>query len=322
MKHSTHSLVKQRIIRNPLLRKLVAQLSGHKCAFPGCTQDLLIDDLFIGEIASIEALAAGGPRYNETADANILVSPENYLLLCPNHHRIVDRQPNVYTAPWLKKARADHLKTIQAALNGGEEKRTFTLPSSVELSLSDALQVWRESQENCSEEFWQELFERCPAVISQLFPRAMIKLGSKCFVGGKSLHNSGGNLVDFVYANPSTNNVVLIEIKTPGTKLIGKKYRQNSYSISDELSGSVVQVLNYRDSLIKEYFALSKGEEVIPFNAFSPKCVVVAGHVERELTTPCKRKSFELFRSELSGTEVVGYDELFEKVLCVLEVAK
>jgi hypothetical protein len=150
----------------------------------------------------------------------------------------------------------------------------------------------------------------------------MVQFGSKCYVGGKVVQNDNGNLVDFVYANPSTNNVVLVEIKTPVTPLIGKKYRQNAYAMSDELSGGVVQVLNYRDSLIKEYYSLSKFDDEAPFNAFSPKCVLIAGNVQNELVTLVKRKSFELFRGELAGVDIVGYDELFEKIQCVIDVAK
>jgi hypothetical protein len=304
------------------LRKSIAESNAYKCAFPGCTQELLIDEAFIGEIASIEALNSNGPRYNAKTDNSVLNSEENYLLLCPNHHRIIDRQPEIYTAEWLKKARADHLGKIKSILNGGNSAQKFSLASQIELSLSDAMQVWKGENDNNVEEFWQELFDRCPSVISQMFPRSMIKYGSKCYVGGKSIQNTHGNLVDFVYASTSTNNIVLVEIKTPTTALIGKKYRQNSYSMSDELSGSIVQVLNYRDSLIKEYYSLSRPGQEAPFSAFSPKCVVISGNVSLELDTPIKLKSFELFRSALAGVDVVGYDELFEKVQCVLDVAK
>lgn len=311
------------LLRSAGLRKAVAILSAYQCAFPECHQELLIEGAFIGEVASIDVLQSANPRYNRKIDASRVTSLENYLLLCPNHRRIVDRQPSVYTAQWLKTARANHLKRVKVVISQKDHvAKSFQIPQGIKISLSDALSVWNESADNNSEKYWQELFERCPAVLSQLFPRSMIQFGANCYVGGKSVQNVNGNLVDFIYANPSTNNIVLIEIKAPGTPLIGKKYRQNAYTMSDELSGSVVQVLNYRDTLIKEYYSLSKPDNDTPFNVFSPKCVVIVGNVQSELLTPVKRKSFELFRGELAGVDIVGYDELFEKIQCVIDIAK
>lgn len=72
----------------------------------------------------------------------------------------------------------------------------------------------------------------------------------KAYVGGKGINNSGGNLCDFIYQNSLSQNVALIEIKTPCTELIGNQYR-GTYSFSYDLSGAVNQVLNYRDKLTK-----------------------------------------------------------------------
>lgn len=47
-----------------------------------------------------------------------------------------------------------------------------------------------------------------------------------------------------------SQNVALIEIKTPCTEIIGKSYR-GTFSFSYELSGAVNQVLNYRDNFTK-----------------------------------------------------------------------
>lgn len=318
----SRSVSVRRTVSNPTLRKLVAILSGYRCSFPDCNQELTINGTFIGEIASIEALTASGPRYNDKADPGVLVTPENYLLLCPNHHRVIDHQPEIFTVRWLKEAREKHFDRIREALVSGEQQTEVKLATTVEVSLKDAIAIWNGSKENALEEYWQNLFERCPAAIAQLFPRSMLQIGKKCYVGGKALNNSGGNLVDFVYANRSTNNVVLVEIKTPKTKLLGKQYRGNAYAISEEITGSIVQVLNYRDSLIKEYYSLSQGEPENPFSAFSPKCVVIAGTIEADLDSQTKMKSFELFRNEMAGVELVTYDELFEKVQCVLDIAQ
>lgn len=81
----------------------------------------------------------------------------------------------------------------------------------------------------------------------------------KAYVGGKSVLNTGGNIVDFLVKNYLTNNAALVEIKTPGTRLLGRLYRSGVYNPSDELSGSLMQVLNYRSSLQRDFYPLERG---------------------------------------------------------------
>ncbi len=99
------------------------------------------------------------------------------------------------------------------------------------------------------------------------------------FVGGKSLNNKGGNVCDFIYRNKMTQNVALIEIKTPCTEIVGKPYRE-TYSMSLDMSGAVNQVLNYRDELQKNFNELTRDlEDDDTVRSFSPKCVIVIGKI-------------------------------------------
>jgi len=118
-----------------------------------------------------------------------------------------------------------------------------------------------------------------------------------------------------LFANNVSKNAILIEIKTPATKLLGSRYR-SIYSISAELSGAIVQVANYKHSLEHEFNAL-KVSTHFEIESFEPSCLIIAGNYERELDNPDKKKSFELFRSRLQGIEIITYDELFGKV-CLL----
>lgn len=305
------------------LKRQIAALSGYRCSFPDCEQNLMLEgSAFIGEISSIEAIHPHGPRHNPSKDGTQLLDVKNYLLLCPNHHAIIDRQPKIYSTEWLRKAREDHLNKISKILSAPEQKNEIKLDTQVEISLAEALNVWSLNRENSSEEFWQALFEKCPAVLSQLFPQSMFQFGSKCYVGGKSVNNSGGNLVDFIYTSKLTQNIALIEIKTPKTKLLGKKYRSNAYSISEDLSGSIIQVLNYKDQLMKEYYKLSEGDGESLFSAFNPKCLVVIGTIESELRDKNQYKSFELFRNNISNIDIITYDELFQKAQDILDMVK
>lgn len=65
-------------------------------------------------------------------------------------------------------------------------------------------------------------------------------------MGGKIIHNTGGKVVDFLYANKLTRNSALIEIKKHTTKLLSKKpYRGTDvFNMDKEFSGAISQVLD------------------------------------------------------------------------------
>ncbi|KAB7690726.1 DUF4263 domain-containing protein [Plesiomonas shigelloides] len=298
-------------------QQLVAE-SGGCCSLEDCRRNLAVgDNSFIGEAAMIESVILSGPRYNPELTMEGGVSLDNLILLCPTCHRLVDKQPEIYSADWLKRAKNKHLENLRSILSDSEPVEV-KFDELTEISLKEAISVWKANRGNASEEFWQELFTKCPAVLSQIFPNSSFQFGAKCYVGGKNIKNRQGNIVDFIYASKHTDNVVLVELKTPTKRLLGSKYRGNCYSISDELSGGIVQVLNYKEQLLKEYYKLQ--DEESSFNAFSPKCVVLAGSLEVEMDNAIKLKSFELFRNSLSGVQVITFDEIFEKASDVLDL--
>jgi hypothetical protein len=186
-------------------------------------------------------------------------------------------------------------------------------------NLKDILKIWNDNQENSDEEFWQKVFWNNSIVLSQVFSFPVIFIEDKAYVGGKNINDKGGNVVDFLLANNLTKNTALVEIKTPKTKIIGTQYRTSVYSISADLTGAIVQISNYKDSLTKEYHTLVKDEEN-KFNAFNPQCVVIAGNGQTEMRKPEHIKSFELFRNGLKDVQIITYDELFRKIEILIEL--
>lgn len=87
-------------------------LSGNKCAFPKCEQEIINKDgVVIGEICHIEAAEKGGERYNPDQDDEQRRSFDNLILLCSNHHKITNNVQNYPT--WkLKKMKDDHEKNL------------------------------------------------------------------------------------------------------------------------------------------------------------------------------------------------------------------
>jgi hypothetical protein len=118
--------------------------------------------------------------------------------------------------------------------------------------------------------------------------------------------------VDYLYANDSSNDALLVELKTPVTSLLGGKYRAGVYRPSAELSGAVVQALDYRRELSRSFRSFDSGStKRVDF--INPRCAIIAGSASSELAEEKKRKSFELFRTSLKDVEIVTYDELFKK---------
>ena len=88
--------------------------SLNQCAFPGCTNPLVELDTgqsgpaVVSDICHIYASSPNGPRGQGDLTEEELKSIDNLILLCPNHHRVVDRQPETYTAELLKQWKEEH----------------------------------------------------------------------------------------------------------------------------------------------------------------------------------------------------------------------
>jgi hypothetical protein len=178
--------------------------------------------------------------------------------------------------------------------------------------LIDAINTWQSNRTNSDEEFWQLTFSEHTYVLSQVFAMPLVFIKQKAYVGGMKLDQNDAKIVDYLFASESSREAVLIEIKTPTAKLMNSSYRNGVHSPSSELSGSVVQVLTYKYELFRNMRALVEDREY-DVKAFNPKCVVVIGNGEDQLTDKDMRRSFELFRSS-SDVEIVTFDELFRKV--------
>lgn len=191
-------------------------------------------------------------------------------------------------------------------------------------ALKNALVYWKENDANSSEDFWQMALGERAYVLSQVFAYPVVIIKSKAYVGGKRITNRGGNLVDFLAAVESTDAVILIEIKTPHSRLLGAEYRDGVFPLSTELAGAIAQALRYRQSLMCDFHSLADGQSK-PLTLGEPRCLVIAGHAARELTDAVRRENFELQRERLQGVTVITYDELFrrlERVIKILEAGQ
>ena len=193
-----------------------------------------------------------------------------------------------------------------------DDLKKLNLISSIN-SLKNVLKVWNENKKNGDESFWQTFFKQNSWVIAQIFSYPVILIQDQAYVGGKGIDNRGGNVVDFLYKNGLSDNVLLVEIKTPITSIVGSAYRDKSHCASSELSGSITQILNYKYELQKNYRDLVRQDNGV-FQIFNPQCMVVIGTLLDGNLSAEQKKSFELFRSNSKQVEIVTFDELFQKV--------
>jgi hypothetical protein len=176
----------------------------------------------------------------------------------------------------------------------------------------DILRTWENNKINSDEGFWQTAFTENSYVLSQVFAVPLIFIKDKSYIGGMNIDNKEARFVDYLYSIKSSKEAVLMEIKTPMTSLLGPKYR-GIYKPSGDLTGAVIQVLEYRIKLNDNLKNIINGT-TYDIRAFDPRCAVIIGNGRQQLNDETKRRSFELFRNNLKDVEVVTYDELFGKV--------
>lgn len=190
-------------------------------------------------------------------------------------------------------------------------EKISTLGDVVNISkLKTSLEFFQSNIQNPNEEFWQQHLTNNQWIISQLFAYPTTIYKDKAYLGGKNIKNSNGKIVDYLYRNDLTKNVALVEIKTPETELLGKEYRNNVYTLSDELSGSISQLLKYKDTLLKDWHSLNENEDIVGFN---PNCVLIIGNTTH-LDNHDKLSNFELLRSNLKDVIIITFDELQTKI--------
>jgi hypothetical protein len=126
-----------------LTLKRLYSLAGNTCSHPNC-QELLLgrETVNLSEICHIEALNPGGPRYNsapsiKNKDRN---DYPNLLLLCKNHHGIIDETDSVgapiYSVEQLKAMKQTHEDAFEASRSSAFAVKSPSLIAKVIKNLS------------------------------------------------------------------------------------------------------------------------------------------------------------------------------------------
>ena len=164
---------------------------------------------------------------------------------------------------------------------------------------------------------WQRFFERYKFVLSQALGSPIVFVQREPSVGGVKLDGSGSKVGDFLYKNSRTDNSVLIELKTPRTKLLNTgSVRAGVYGPSGDLTGGMTQVLDQRYTLLADFESKKGRSRVYDIEAYAVRCCLVIGTLPEDEDM---KKSFELFRGNSKDVEILTFDELLEKLNMVKE---
>src|SRR5579862_3539800 len=127
--------------------------AAHRCAFPDCRIALVSDptetddESLIGEVCHIVAQSDSGPRGTSDLTPTQRDKYSNLILLCRNHHKVIDDQFATYTVECLHEMKSAHEKWVQELLeefNADEQRDREIYASYVEEFAQRAdLDNWR-----------------------------------------------------------------------------------------------------------------------------------------------------------------------------------
>jgi len=190
------------------------------------------------------------------------------------------------------------------------------------LGLARLQRFCRELDDNMSnddEAYWQRTLKSNGWAIAQVFAIPVLLIQSQVYVGGKLLTNRQGNTADFLYESEISGNVVVVEIKSPVTPLLGDdEYRNGVYAASRDLSGGLVQILHARKSLGENYERLMT-DEMRSQRSLGPRGLLIVGSGS-QLSNHARVESFELWRNSQRDLDIVMFDELRHKVGLMIQL--
>jgi len=159
-----------------------------------------------------------------------------------------------------------------------------------------------------SEHEWQKLLTENPIILSLVFGFPIIKIQEQASVGGKKISGKGEKITDFLVKNNLTNNLAIVEIKKPSTRLLGNiEYRGGVYTPSNELSGAINQLLDQKYQLQKQISQLKDNSGIYDIESYSINCLLIISEIP---TDPDKVKSFELYRNNSKDISIYTFNEL------------
>ena len=149
----------------------------------------------------------------------------------------------------------------------------------------EVIEIWENNQSNPEEKDWQELFgTKFPWIFKSKFRHSKCNLWQQCYIGGQTFERSGAKYPDFILSSILTNNLAIVEIKTPTTTLMTKTNHSNVFATSAEFSSAIAQNIIYKDEVLKSYSDLLRKQveagKTDLLHMYNPRCLLVIGNTD------------------------------------------
>jgi len=112
-------------------QKILCLKSGNRCAIPECRKLLVIEktsrdkESIIAEMPHIKGEKPKAPRYDKNMTDEERNSCDNLILVCRDHHKMIDDQPNTFKVEKLHQIKKEHAAWIQENLDNQMVNVTF-----------------------------------------------------------------------------------------------------------------------------------------------------------------------------------------------------
>lgn len=153
------------------VKKEVAYHAANRCQFSGCGKDLGMHTVTgakgtFSYFAHIVAASADGPRGDPVESEKLVNDPTNFLLLCDECHRLVDKvDPAKYTVARLREMRLQSIQDVRRALS------TLQYPDADVLCILGNVtgQSPHISERDIDDSLWKSRLRRSPLNIEYCF---------------------------------------------------------------------------------------------------------------------------------------------------------
>ena len=92
---------------NSAIKRLFA-MSHNLCAFPSCRESLVDGETVVGDVCHVKGDRPGSARYDAGQSDAERHGYDNLILMCCNHHRVIDKEQAKYPVEELLKMKKEH----------------------------------------------------------------------------------------------------------------------------------------------------------------------------------------------------------------------
>lgn len=170
--------------------KLLWSRSGNRCAFSDCRKELSIDSTAspgsfpVGVQAHIVGKSESAARGKSDLSKSERNSYFNLILLCPDHHTVIDKDPDAYTVERLHYIKDSHELWVRERLGPSEDPSDLIYASLIDHAVEACqLERWNywASHASSPSSFWEKeapdrLHDFRARIIAAVWPGALLEL--------------------------------------------------------------------------------------------------------------------------------------------------